>query len=77
MRSDVRVKKVEAKTLKGAYGLLDHSIIRIPCVYRFFTHNSLGYIVMKYVKCRVIDPLASPELINMIARTAKVSRISV
>ena len=77
VRFDVWVKEVEAKILKGACGLLDHSTIQVPCVYRFFTHNSLGYIVMKYLKVRVIDLLASPELINKIARTAKISRISV
>ena len=77
VRSDVRIKKVETKILKKVYNLFDHNIIRIFCVYRFFTHNSLGYIVMKYVKCWVIDPLASSELINKIARAAKISRISV
>ena len=77
VRFDVRVKKVEMKILKRVYGLFDHSIIRILCVYRFFTHNSLRYIVMKYVKCWFIDPLAFSELINQIAQTAKISQISV
>ena len=75
VRFDVRVKKIKAKILKKVYNLLDHSIIRISCVYRFFIHNSLRYIMMKYVKCRFIDPLASSELINKIAQTAKISRI--
>lgn len=50
VRLGIRVKRVEAKILKGAYNLLDHCIVRIPRVYRFFTCNSLGYIVMEYVE---------------------------
>lgn len=72
VRFGIRVKKIEAKNLKGAY-----DIVRIPRVYHFFNCDSLGYIVMKYVKGRDIDPLESPELINKIALTAKISRISV
>ena len=77
LRFHVRIKKVDAKILKKIYDLFDYSIICISCVYRFFIHNSLEYIVMKYVNCRVIDSLASSELINQITQTAKISRIFV
>lgn len=69
---DIRVKKIKTKNLKKVY-----DIVRIFRIYCFFTHNSLGDIVMKYLKSRVIDSLKSLELINKIARTAKISRIFV
>lgn len=72
VRFGIWVKKIEAKNLKEAY-----DIVRIPRVDHFFNCNSLRNIVMKYVKGRDIDPLESPELINKIALTAKISRISV
>ena len=68
VRFDIQVKKVEAKILKKVY-----DIVRIRRIYHFFNCNSLEYIVMKYVKNRIIDPLESPKLINKIALTAKIS----
>ena len=45
----VGVKEEEANNQKRAYELIDHNIVRVPFVYRFFTKDQLGYIVMKYM----------------------------
>ena len=54
VKFDVQIKKIETKILKKIHDLFDRNIICIFCVYCFFIHNSLEYIVMKYVKYRVI-----------------------
>lgn len=52
----VSVKKDEATNQQAAYNLINHRIIRVPRVYRFFNDsNGLGYLVMEYVAGRVID----------------------
>ena len=64
----VGVKEEEAKNLEMAYNLLDHTIVRVPLFYRFFTDQAFGYIVMEYIKGRVIEPLENPCLISRIIR---------
>ncbi|MCJ1409488.1 hypothetical protein MMC19_003569 [Ptychographa xylographoides] len=62
----VGVREEEAKNLKMASILLDPTIVRVPYVYRFFTHESLSYIVMEYIKGRIIESLEDLALINKI-----------
>lgn len=64
----VGVKEEEANNMKMAYQLLDHNIVRVPLLYRFFTRGAFGYIVMEYIQGRIIEPLEAPNLISKILR---------
>ncbi|RWQ93559.1 kinase-like domain-containing protein [Paecilomyces variotii] len=62
------LSKDEAINQQRAYDLLDHDIVRVPRVHRFFTDNmGRGYIMMDYMEGRVIDPL-EPDRIKRLAR---------
>ncbi|KAK0100153.1 hypothetical protein ONS95_008492 [Cadophora gregata] len=61
------IKEEEAKSLRRAYELVDHDVVRIPFVYRFFTKAQQGYIVMEYMRGRVIEPVEDHVLIERIA----------
>ncbi|KAJ9288395.1 hypothetical protein DTO021C3_3914 [Paecilomyces variotii] len=62
------LSKDEAINQQRAYNLLDHDIVRVPRVHRFFTDNmGRGYIMMDYMEGRVIDPL-EPDRIERLAR---------
>ncbi|KAL5317343.1 hypothetical protein ACEPPN_014438 [Leptodophora sp. 'Broadleaf-Isolate-01'] len=63
----IGVKEEEAKGLRRAYELVDHDIVRIPLVYRFFIKAQQGYIVMEYMQGRVIKPVKEPGQIERIA----------
>lgn len=73
IKNSIAVTEAEANNLKMAYRLLDPNIVRVPRVYRFFTdgkrkwYGERGYLVMEFIKGRVIDPLEDPELIRRIA----------
>ncbi|PVH92352.1 hypothetical protein DM02DRAFT_620000, partial [Periconia macrospinosa] len=43
------ITKEEADNQAQAYSLINQAIIRVPRVYRFFTHKGIGYIVMEFV----------------------------
>ena len=45
----------------------DSDTIRVLRVYRYFFRENLGYIVMEFMKGRVIDPLEDPYLVKRIA----------
>ena len=64
----IGVTESEANNQRGAYSLLDPSIVRVPQVYRFFTKGEYGYIVMEYVKGQVLIPLEDPHLIYRVAQ---------
>ena len=64
----VGVTESEANNQKGAYALLDSSIVRVPRVYRFFTKGEYGYIVMEYIEGQVLIPLEDQQLIYRVAR---------
>ncbi|RDL33130.1 uncharacterized protein BP5553_08569 [Venustampulla echinocandica] len=59
----IGVTEEEAKSQRRAYELIDHSVVRVPSVYRFFTKEELGYIVMEYMEGRVLEPVEDPPLI--------------
>ncbi|KAH7317276.1 hypothetical protein BKA65DRAFT_111966 [Rhexocercosporidium sp. MPI-PUGE-AT-0058] len=63
----IGVKEEEAKSLRRAYELVDHDIVRIPFVYRFFIKAQQGYIVMEYMQGRVIKSVEDHVLIDRIA----------
>ncbi|KAG4436696.1 hypothetical protein IFR05_007810 [Cadophora sp. M221] len=63
----IGVKEEEAKSLKRAYELVGHDIVRVPFVYRFFIRAKQGYIVMEYMQGRVIKPVEEHGLIERIA----------
>ena len=46
----IGVTESEANNQRGAYQLLDPSIVRVPRVYRFFSQGQNGYIIMEYIK---------------------------
>ena len=62
----VGVKEDEANNQKRAYELVDHSIVRVPFVYRFFSKEGLGYIVMEHMQGRVLKPVEDPSLMDRI-----------
>ncbi|PGH01576.1 hypothetical protein GX51_05141 [Blastomyces parvus] len=63
----MRISKDEADNQQRAYDLVDHNIVRIPRVHRFFTDEfGRGYIVMDYMEGEVIDPLEEPGLIERV-----------
>jgi hypothetical protein len=63
------VTEKEAENQKRAYLLVDHNIVRVPCVYRFFNDNSgLGYIIMEYMPGKVIEPLEDSTRIDIAPR---------
>ncbi len=64
----VGVKGEEADNLKKAHELLDPTIVRVPLLYRFFTHQLFGYIVMEYMEGRIIEPLEAPDLVSKVVR---------
>ena len=74
IKNSIGVTEAEANNLRMAYKLLDPYIVRVPRVYRFFTDGNpgylgeKGYLVMEYIKGRVIDPLDDPELIRRVAQ---------
>ena len=74
----IGVTECEANNQSGAYLLLDPRVVRVPQVYRFFTKGQYGYIVMEYIKGRVLTPLEDPNLIRKVASTlahmAEISR---
>ncbi|KAJ5477638.1 hypothetical protein N7530_003147 [Penicillium desertorum] len=58
------VTEDEANNQRKVYGLIDHDIVRVPRVHRFFTDElGRGYIVMEYIEGCVMDPLDDPHLI--------------
>ncbi|KAH8674407.1 kinase-like domain-containing protein [Tricladium varicosporioides] len=63
----IGVKEEEAKSLKRAYELVDHNIIRVPFVYRFFMKEQQGYIIMEYMQGRVLKSIEDPVLMKRIA----------
>ncbi len=64
----IGVTESEANNQRGAYLLLDPSIVRVPQVYRFFTNGQHGYIVMEYIKGQILTPLEDQRLIHRVAR---------
>jgi hypothetical protein len=63
------LSKDEAVNRQRAYNLVNHNIVRVPRVHRFFTDNmGRGYTVMGYMEGRVINPLVEPDRIKKPAR---------
>ena len=63
----IGVTESEANNQRGAYSLLNPSIVRVPQVYRSFTQGDFGYIIMEYIKGQVLTPLADQHLIYRVA----------
>ena len=63
----IGVTESEANNQRGAYQLLNPSIVRIPQVYRFFNQGQYGYIIMEYIKGQVVTPLEDQHLIHRVA----------
>jgi aminoglycoside phosphotransferase (APT) family kinase protein len=62
------ITKEEAENQKMAYELVDTRIVRIPRVYAFFSDDrGWGYIVMEFIRGKVIDPLEDVTAIEKVA----------
>jgi hypothetical protein len=62
------LSKDEAVNQQKVYSLINHNIVRVPRVHRFFTDSmGRGYIMMDYIEGRVIDPLVEPDRIERLA----------
>ena len=58
----------EAENQRIAYKLVDSRIVRIPRVYAFFSdERGRGYIVMEFIKGKVIDPLEEIGAVEKVA----------
>jgi serine/threonine protein kinase len=58
----------EAKNQMQAYTLIDQTIIRVPQVYRFFTHADIGYIVMEYMDGELLNSTENSLTCDSIVR---------
>ena len=63
----IEVTESEANNQRGAYRLLDPSIVRVPRVYRFFRHGRNGYIVMEYIEGQTLTLLDNQHTIQRLA----------
>lgn len=62
------VTKEEAENQRIAYERMDRRIVRIPCVYAFFSdEQDWGYIVMEFIKGKIIDPLEDRSAVKKVA----------
>ena len=62
------VTKEEAENQRIAYELVDRRRVRIPRVYTFFSDGQgFGYIVMEFVKGKIIDPLEDRPAVKKVA----------
>ena len=61
------LEEQEVKNQQIAYELLNHHIVRVPLIYRFFTSGESGFIVMEYIKGQIIEPLEDPSRVRRIA----------
>ncbi|PGH36501.1 hypothetical protein GX50_00688 [[Emmonsia] crescens] len=61
------ISRDEADNQQRAYDLVDHNIVRVPRVHRYFTDEvGRGYIMMDYIEGKVIDPLDDPDIIGRV-----------
>ena len=63
----IGVTETEAYNQRGAYHLLDSSIVRVPRVYRFFIQGQNGYLVMEYIKGQTLTSLHDPHIMQRVA----------
>ena len=65
------VTEMEAINQSNVYELVDPPVVGIPKVYRYFSdYEGRGYIVMGFMKAKVMDPLEDPIQVTKIARIA-------
>lgn len=63
------VTKEEAENQRIALELVDPRIVRIPRVYAFFTdERGRGYIVMEFIRGKIIEPLEDRSAITKVAQ---------
>ena len=55
------IQEDEARNQQRAFELISSEVIRIPRVYRFFSIEDNGYILMEYVEGRVLSSLADHD----------------
>ena len=63
----IGVTESEANNQRGAYQLLDPSIVRVPRVYRFFSQGRNGYLIMEYIKGQILTSLDNQHIIQRVA----------
>ena len=61
------VTELEANNQRAAYDILNASVVRVPKIYRFFSLDFIGYIVMENIKGFKIDPLEDTSRIRKVA----------
>jgi serine/threonine protein kinase len=60
VKCGIGVTQLEALNQQRAYALIEPAIIRIPRVYRFFSHGLAGYIVMEYIEGQLLSSVGDP-----------------
>lgn len=53
----VGINEDEARNQEAAFKLIDQSIIRVPRVFRFFSSEDSGYIIMEYIEGPTLESL--------------------
>ncbi|KIV98464.1 uncharacterized protein PV09_09730 [Verruconis gallopava] len=65
------VNEFEAANQKLAYEILNPTIIRVPRVYRFFVCGVNGYLIMEYIKGRLLSTLGPDAYLERMANVLK------
>lgn len=72
VKCGIGVTAFEAQNQQRAYEIIDPSIIRIPQVYRFFSHGHNGYIIMEYVNGQALSLAEDPSIyLEVVAKVLK------
>lgn len=61
----------EASNQREAFRLLDPTIIRVPRVYHFFTHDDTGYLVMEYIDSQEAETVWDDDTAGTLSRALK------
>ena len=62
VKCEFGVTELEAQNQQQAYEIINPAIIRIPRVYRSFTHGLAGYIVMEYINGQPLSSVEDPTI---------------
>lgn len=61
VKCGISVTRFEAANQQQAYEILDPAIIKVPRVYRFFSHGNRGYLIMEYINGQPVSSMMDPD----------------
>lgn len=56
------VSEYESMNQKHAYNILSSTIVRVPKVYRYFSHELRGYLIMEHIPGQPLSLVPNPEI---------------